>query len=114
MPYLMIRTNVTIDNTQADDMVRQASQTTAQLLGKPESYVMVSLDPGTRMRFGGSDQPCAYLELYSLGLPQDRTTDLSSGLSDLIHRTLNVPPERTYIRFADSERHMWGFKGGTF
>ena len=39
MPLLEISTNTEIENAEA--VARQASKLTAEILGKPESYVMV-------------------------------------------------------------------------
>ena len=37
-------------------------------LGKPESYVMVSIQPSTPLVFGGSDGPAAFVRLRFVGL----------------------------------------------
>ena len=114
MPLLKIQTNRAIDPEQRPAILRLASERTARLLGKPESYVMVVLEPNPDMLFAGDDAPLAYLELKSIGLPGERTRELASGLCDLVRETLDVPAERVYVEFADARRHMWGWKGGTF
>lgn len=114
MPYLKIQTNVTLDADQQASLLRQASTAVASALGKPESYVMVALQPDTPMLFAGSDQPLAYLELKSLGLPRQRSAELSEALCGLIETQIGAPPSRTYIEFADPDRSMWGWNGGTF
>ncbi len=114
MPYLNIQTNADIVPEQQTTLLDQASQTVAKMLGKPESYVMIALQAGVAMRFGGSDAPLAYLELKSLGLPRARTAELSAALSELIEQALSIPEARVYIEFSDPERSMWGWNGGTF
>ncbi len=114
MPLLNITTNQSIDPTQADELIRQASSTVAGMLAKPERYVMVRLEHNPRMLFGGSDEPLAYLELKSIGLPGDRTKDYSRTLCDLIGQQLEIPTDRIYIEFSDAARHLWGWNGGTF
>ena len=86
----------------------------AEMLGKPESYVMVSLDVNPHMLFAGQDAPLAYLELKSIGLPGDRTRAFSDTLCGLITAHLGVAPDRTYIEFSDAARHLWGWNSGTF
>lgn len=114
MPYLLIQTNQSIDPSAAAALAKKASAETAALLGKPEGYVMVCVRPGETMSFAGDTAPLAYLELKSIGLPEDHTTDLSAGLCRLVGEELDIPAERIYIEFADAQRHMFGWNGGTF
>lgn len=114
MPLLSIQTNSKISPDQRDALIKQASERVSTLLGKPEQYVMVSLQDNIPMVFAGSDAPCAYVELKSLGLPEDRTADLSAALCDLIAGQIGIDSGRIYIEFAGPERHMWGWNSGTF
>lgn len=114
MPMLKIQTNVTLDANAATALVAEASRTVTTLLGKPERYVMVSLEPAATMAFGGDASPLAYLEMKSIGLPQNRTTPLSKALCELMNTALGVSAERVYIEFADAEAALWGWNGGTF
>ncbi len=114
MPLLKIRTNQTLDASTRDTLLRKASARVAELLGKPERYVMVDLHGGCAMLFAGSDDPLAYLELKSIGRPADTTTTLSAALCDLIHAELGVAQDRIYIEFSNAERHLWGWDGRTF
>ena len=114
MPLLKIQTNKAIDDSTAETLTRDASATVAELLGKPERYVMVSLEHNPHMLFGGSNEPLAYLELKSIGLPESRTADLSGSLTELLNKALDLPAGRIYIEFTDAPRHMWGWNGGTF
>ncbi|MFB6261521.1 MAG: phenylpyruvate tautomerase MIF-related protein, partial [Thiohalorhabdaceae bacterium] len=72
MPFLRIATNQGLATTEARvDFLRQASRWLADHLGKPEGYCMVTLDTGVSLLFAGSDEPAAFAELASLGLPTD-------------------------------------------
>jgi len=112
MPVLLITTNVTIDN--ADALAKQASKLTAEILGKPESYVMVSINGAAELIFAGTNDPCAHLMLKSLGLPESETRAYSEKLCGFIEQQLGVPPSRTYIEFFNPERHMFGWNNSTF
>ena len=114
MPYLSIQTNQSLDDTTRSSLMQQASALVAQLLGKPESYVMVAIAPSTPMLFAGSSEPLAFLELKSIGLPESSTTELSAALCQLMTDTLAVEPGRVYIEFANAQRHLWGWNGKTF
>lgn len=114
MPYLKIQTNHSIEADKTLDFIRAASQLVAEGLGKPESYVMVALEPPVPMVFAGSDSPTVFMELKSIGLPESRTAQLSASLCQLVQDELAVSPDRVYIEFQDAPRKMWGWDKGTF
>ena len=114
MPLLKIQTNVAVEAHRGDQLMKTASEQVATLLGKPEGLVMVVLETDVQMLFGGTPEPLAYLELKSIGLPQQQTGELSAQLCRLVSGELAVPAERVYIEFADAARSMWGWNGKTF
>jgi phenylpyruvate tautomerase PptA (4-oxalocrotonate tautomerase family) len=114
VPLLSITTNQAVPESDRPAALQRLSETVAHALGKPERYVMVSYRHNPDMLFGGSDAPLAYLELKSISLPGDRTGALSATLTDAINGLLGIPADRIYIEFADAERHLWGWNGGTF
>lgn len=114
MPLLKIQTNTALQNNQQSRLISKASQAVAEMLGKPERYVMVSLEHNPAMLFAGSDQPMAYLELKSIGLPDSKTSDFSRQLAELLTTEAGIAADRIYIEFADAPRHMWGWNSSTF
>ena len=114
MPYLKIQTNREINESRQKDLLEKASATVSEQLGKPESYVMVTIDPPRPMLFAGNDDPAAYLELKSIGLPADSTKYISAALCKLVSEELSINKDRVYIEFANAERNMWGWNGATF
>ena len=114
MPVLSVATNIELAAEAGADFIAAASSMTAELLGKPERYVMVHLQSGQAMSFAGSTEPLAYCELKSIGLPVERTTDFSRQLCELIQQQLSIPTDRVYIEFSNAERNLWGWNGGTF
>ncbi|OOZ41406.1 hypothetical protein BOW53_03935 [Solemya pervernicosa gill symbiont] len=114
MPYLKIQTNVELIPTSRADTMKRISAHIAELLGKPERYVMMALQDGTSMLFDGSDDPVAFLELKSLGLPEERSAEFSEGLCALIASEFEIATDRIYIEFASPERHMFGWNSATF
>jgi phenylpyruvate tautomerase PptA (4-oxalocrotonate tautomerase family) len=114
MPYLKIQTNQALDETAQQALMKKASSTVAEQLGKPENYVMVIIQSAQAMLFAGTDGPLAYLELKSIGRPETATKSLSDSLCTLMAQELDIEKNRTYIEFADAPRHMWGWDGGTF
>lgn len=115
VPFLQVVTNQDIATTEARaDFMRAASGRVAELLAKPERFCMVRLETGQSLLFAGTDEPAAFADLSSLGLPAGETQRLSGGLCDLLSAHLGVKPERVYIHFRDVERPMWGHNRTTF
>jgi phenylpyruvate tautomerase PptA (4-oxalocrotonate tautomerase family) len=114
MPTLRFLTNARVPADDRAGLLALASRTVADLLGKPESYVMVILEDARDMVFAGTPEPAAFLELISLGLPEGRTAHYSRALCDLMADNLGIPADRVYIEFASPARQMFGWNGDTF
>lgn len=112
MPYLKMTTNQKIDNQQI--LCKQLSELAAEILGKPESYVMVELNDQANLIFAGSDDPAAHLKLKSLGLPEDKTAAYSRALCELLQNECAIPASRIYIEYSGPARHLWGWNNQTF
>ena len=114
MPVLKIQTNKLFNSDNQKPLLEKASRIVAQELGKPEKYVMGAMESNPDMLFSGNDEPLAYLELKSIGLPEQSTGKLSQALCSLIHQELDITMDRIYIEFSDAKRTMWGWNGATF
>ncbi len=114
MPYLKIQTNQDVEDRKKLEIAEKASKLVATGLGKPESYVMVALEPSTKMVFAGVGEPTIFMELKSIGLPESKTADLSKSLCDFAEKEFGVIKERIYIEFANANGSMWGWNGRTF
>lgn len=112
MPLLTIRTNIKFENKI--QLAEAASLTVANILNKPESYVMIQVEDKQCLMFSGDHQPCALLELKSLGLSENLTDDFSSRLCEFMFTQAGISPSRVYIEFSNPERHMWGWDKRTF
>ena len=112
MPFLKILSKKRIQG--ADDILVKSSEFLSELLGKPEKYIMISIEENPVMMFGGTGDPLLYIELKSIGLPRDQTKEISQKLSLFLKDKTGVPVHRMYIEFSDVERSMWGWNGSTF
>lgn len=112
MPVLSITTNSGPQGSP--EILARMSTAVAGMLGKPESYVMLLLQQQRHMLFAGSDAPLAYVELKSIALPVERTTEFSARLCELISTELAIPQERIYIEFSDLQRRLFGWDARTF
>ncbi|KAA6186984.1 hypothetical protein F2Q65_03600 [Thiohalocapsa marina] len=114
MPTLIIKTNADLTAVNRPELLRSASGLVAEMLGKPERYVMVMVEAVADMCMAGDTAPLAYLELKSLGLPEAQTAAFSARLCDFIEQYLGIPAQRIYIEFASPPRHLFGHNRATF
>jgi phenylpyruvate tautomerase len=114
MPLLKIQTNTKLSDEKRDALLKQASRAVAQQLGKPESYMMVSLEAEQPIMFAGSSAPAAFMDLKAIGLPAAKTGQLTASLCELAESQLGVSKDRVYINFADVPPNLWGWNGETF
>lgn len=114
MPYLKIQINRPLDAEKSKALLAAASQQMAKELAKPERYVMVELAANPAMLFGGTDEPAAYVELKSIGLPTGQTKALSQAIAALLESSVGIAPSRVYVEFTDVKGSLWGWNGSTF
>ena len=84
----------------------------ADLTGKPEDYVMTMIQRDLKMTFAGSDEPCCFIKVKSIGSLSP--SSMSKSLCDLIASKTNINTDRIYIEFSDVKAHNWGFNSSTF
>ncbi len=111
MPILKIETSKKIRNREI--FMHDATALLSKLLDKPAKYIMVICEQA-HMSFADDSAPCLYAELKSIGLPEDKTTEFSEALCRFFETYLDIPRDRTYIEFTNTERHMLGWNGKTF
>ena len=114
MPYFAITTNQTISAADRDELAKKASAFIAQLLAKPEAYVMVSVSPDLAMTFGGSTDPSAYVRLKSIGLHQSRCDEFAEKISDFLEQHARIPRNRVFIDFTELRPTLFAWDGKTF
>lgn len=112
MPYLRLETNLEFGPEQKQALLSGLSAELAKALGKPESYTMAQLVCGADLIFAGSREPCAYVELKSIGLKDPKA--LSKFMCELLQSQLGIPPQRVYIEFIDIDPKRWGWNSSTF
>tara|TARA_Y100001968_G_scaffold54613_1_gene45822 strand:+ start:491 stop:829 length:339 start_codon:yes stop_codon:yes gene_type:complete len=111
MPFIQINTSSKslVDN---DFLQKEISKMVADLTGKPENYVMTMIQSNSQMTFAGSDEPCCFIKLKSIGSIEPSL--MSKSLCQLIASKTNIKPNRIYIEFIDVKASNWGFNSSTF
>ena len=111
MPLISLRTNLSaIEGSEG--LLKALSLELAEATGKPEAYVMTLLEVGLPMTFAGSSDPCAYIEIKSIGALKPSV--MSSRFCTLVQKATGVMKERIYIGFDDVPASSWRWNGRTF
>ncbi|MEI6561960.1 MAG: phenylpyruvate tautomerase MIF-related protein [Verrucomicrobiota bacterium] len=113
MPYLSITTNAPLSQDAEAALAAAVSKSLAAEMGKPEAYVMVSVHPVQTLYFGGSDAPAAFLDIKSIGLP-DQLNTLAAALTELVAQHCRIGGNRVFMNFTDISPAHWAHNGGTF
>jgi phenylpyruvate tautomerase len=111
MPLINVRTSLP-EVVDAAGMLKELSSALAQQTGKPESYVMTLLETAVPMTFAGSTDPCAYVEIKSIGALKPPA--MTAAFCDLIEARTGIPAKRIYVAFEDVKASNWGWNGSTF
>ena len=111
MPLIEINTS-SKSIFEIDLLQKEISKMVADLTGKPENYVMTIIQSDTLMTFAGSDEPCCFIKLKSIG--SLNPSKMSKSLCDLIASKTNISTNRIYIEFVDVKAKNWGFNSSTF
>ena len=115
MPMIRIQTSLAVDEEKQSSLMNTLSGAVAELLGKPESYMMVILEPETLMMMSGTLEPSALVEVHSVGsISEDESKNLSGKISEIIGREIGVGAGRIYLNFRGVPGVMWGYDGRTF
>jgi phenylpyruvate tautomerase PptA (4-oxalocrotonate tautomerase family) len=93
-------------------LLKVLSSTLAEQTGKPEAYVMTLLETAVPMTFAGSSEPCAYVEIKSIGALKPPA--MTAAFCNLIREHTGIPADRIYVAFEDVRASSWGWNGRTF
>ena len=110
MPLLNISTNKEIKNEQS--LLAKSSVFISGLLNKPDNFVMVKLNDSLNMYFSGTNEPCCFIEIKSIGSIEP--SKISKPICEFFSNELKIPSERIYIYFDDVDSNMWAWNNRTF
>ena len=110
MPLLNISTNKAIKSEQM--LISKSSAFISSLLNKSENFVMVKLTDSLNMYFSGTNEPCCFIEIKSIGSIEP--SKMSKPISEFFSNELNISKERIYIFFQNVDPNMWAWNSRTF
>ena len=111
MPFVQINTS-SKSLVENNLLQKEISKMVADLTGKPEDYVMTMIQSNSQMTFAGSDEPCCFIKIKSIG--SLKPSSMSKSLCELIASKTNITTNRIYIEFIDVKASNWGFNNSTF
>lgn len=114
MPLLKLETTVALSEDTRKALLAALSKTVAEVIGKPEQYVMVTVGQAA-MLMSGNAGDAAFVDIRSIGgLTGDVNRKLSQRICKLLSETLGVPQNRIYLNLTDVRATNWGWNGSTF
>ena len=114
MPLLKLETTVALTEDKGKAQLASLSKTVAEVIGKPQQYVMVTASHAA-IQMSGSPGDAAFVDVRSIGgLTGDVNRKLSQKVCQLLHDSLGIPPNRIYLNFTEVKASHWGWNGSTF
>ncbi len=114
MPLLKLSVSVKLDDGKKATMLKSLSKMIAETLGKPENYVMVTIET-TAMLMSGKSEPAAFADVRSIGaLGPEPNRDFTEKLCAFLKDQCGIPANRVYVNFTDVDANYWGWNGSTF
>ena len=93
-------------------LLAKSSKFISSLLNKSENFVMVKLSDSLQMFFAGTNEPCCFIEIKSIGSIE--SSKMSKPICEFFSNELNISKERIYINFQNVDPNMWAWNSRTF
>lgn len=114
MPLLRLETTVVLEGEKQKALLAGLSRIVAETIGKPEEYVMVTINR-TDALMAGKPGAAAFVDVRSIGgLGGQVNRLLSQKVCQFLNRTLGVEANRVYLNFTHVDGANWGTNGSTF
>lgn len=114
MPLIKLQLSPAPDRGRAGPLLQAASRMLAAETGKPEQYVMATLEQADAL-FAGTAGPAAYADVRGIGgLNSKVNSGVTRALCSLLKEHAGIPPDRVYVTFTDVPAGNWGWNNRTF
>ena len=113
MPFINTTTNVKISEDKRELLKFELGEAIA-LLGKSESWLMLSFDDEREMFFKGKNSsPMAFVDISVFGHSSDEQCEsMTKEVCRILNKELNIPNDMIYIKFSGT--NQWGWNNMTF
>ena len=111
MPLLKLETSIALTDEKCASLLSALSRIVGETLGKPEEYVMVTVNQ-TSILISGNPGDAAFVDIRSIGgLNAAVNRQLSQKICQLLNQSLALPQNRIYLNFTDVAAQNWGWNG---
>ena len=115
MPLVRLETNECLAVETKQRLSAALSRLCAEVIGKPEAYVMVVVSDSATMLHCGKSGAAAFVEVRSIGgLSAKVNNTLAQRLAGVVNETTGIAIDRIYLNFIDVAPGAWGHNGATF
>jgi phenylpyruvate tautomerase PptA (4-oxalocrotonate tautomerase family) len=114
MPLLKLETTVALSDEKKKSLLPALSKIVAETLGKPEDYVMITIN-SSAILMAGKPGDAAFVDVRSIGsLSLAVNKQLSKNICTLLKESLGIAQNRIYLTLSDVDAANWGWNGSTF
>jgi len=114
MPLLRLQTSAPVADAQRQPLLAALSRTVAECIGKPERYVMITLEESALM-LAGQEDLTAFADVRSIGgLNGSVNKQITQRVCNLLNEFLGISPDRVYLNFSNIAADHWGWNNSTF
>jgi phenylpyruvate tautomerase PptA (4-oxalocrotonate tautomerase family) len=114
MPLIKLQVSPSLNKDGTNALLKAASQMLTRETGKPEAYVMATVE-GTEAVFAGAEGPAAFVDVRGIGgFNKEVNNRITRALCALLHERAGIPPDRVYVTFTDVPASNWGWNNRTF
>lgn len=109
MPYLHLHTNRKLSAAAGSAFLESAINDIARTLNMAPDSVMCCISDDTKMRFAGSSDAVAYIDVKAIDLPVEKVPDIVNGLVPVCVEFLGVKADRCFIRCESEAPGYWAW-----
>jgi len=112
MPFINTITNVKISGEKQVSLKVRLGQAIA-LLGKSESWLMLSFNDKSDMFFKGKQAPMAFVDISVFGQSTDAQCEqMTKEMCRIYSEELGIAPDKLYVKYSGS--NQWGWNNMNF
>ncbi len=115
MPLIKIECYGKMNDEKKSKLAGEMSKICASVMGKPEAYVMSTVEDGLVATMGGKSAASAFIEVKGIGgFSTSVNNKLSAEICACLNKETGISPSCVYINFTDVPASSWGWDGKTF
>ena len=114
MPFIDVKTTAPVSDEKCEAIKSELGKAIALIPGKSESWLMVGIEPETKIWFrGDASADSAMVTVSVFGTVSDRdSSNLTGRITEILSGELGISPDRIYVSY--SEHDKWGWNGSNF